>query len=650
MISATRNVLRLDGVLLFCALVALSGFSSGANEGAAASQAPEIKTPSEVSYPVGVRNTQKPEDTPLAPEEALRRISVPEGFHVTLFAGEPDVAQPISMSWDERGRLWVAECYSYEKSSGPWKSPVHDRILIFEDTNGDGRFNTRKVFWDQAKNLTSVLPGFGGVWACSTPELIFLPDRDRDDIPDGEPVVLLDGWNDGEVGHCVFNGLTWGPDGWLYGQQGIQGESFVGRPGAPKSERRRFNGGIWRFHPTRHVFEVVAEGTTNPWGFDFDDHGQAFFSNCVIGHLWHYIPGAHYKRMYGQDFTPNTYALMGECSDHKHYSGGSWQKSGDGSVEHMRLGGGHAHTGAMIYMGGNWPDTFRNTIFMHNIHGRRLNQDVLERRGSGYVARHGTDLMHSEDPWFRGVALNYGPDGAVYLSDWQDLGECHDNDGVHRTSGRLYRISYGQAKKPEDLDLAKLSDGALVEMQSHKNEWFVRQARRLLHERSAAGKDLSRAHEDLKAMLNSEGNVPRQLRALWALHVSGGIDGGGLERLLQHPNEHLRAWAVRLLVDAPPASASVIQQFESLARGDSSPLVRLFLASALQRIPQAERWGVAEGLCRHEDGQDANLPLMIWYGIEPVVASDRSRALQLAGSSKIPLIRQHIVRRLAASE
>jgi putative membrane-bound dehydrogenase-like protein len=612
--------------------------------------AEENKTAATVSYPDGVRNTQNPADKPLSPEESLRRITVPEGFQVTLFAAEPEVAQPISMSWDERGRLWVAECYSYEKSSGPWKSPVRDRILIFEDTDGNGRFNERKVFWDQAKNLTSVLPGFGGVFACSTPQLILIPDRDRDDVPDGEPIVLLDGWNDGGIGHCVFNGLMWGPDGWIYGQQGIQGESLVGRPGAPKSERRRFNGGIWRFHPTRHVFEVVAEGTTNPWGLDFDDHGQAFFSNCVIGHLWHLIPGAHYKRMYGQDFTPNTYALIGECSDHKHYAGGSWQKSGDGSIEHMRLGGGHAHAGAMIYMGGNWPEPYRGTIFMHNIHGRRLNQDILEQRGSGYVARHGTDFMYAEDPWFRGVALNYGPDGAVYLSDWHDLGECHDNDGVHRTSGRIYRISYGPAKKPGNLDLSTLPDEALVEMQSHQNEWFVRQARRILQERAAAGKDLSRAHHDLRAMLQSGTGVPRQLRALWALYVSGGIGESGLEQLLEHPNEHLRAWGVRLLVEAPPPSATSIQKFESLSRSEPSPLVRLFLASALQRIPGPDRWRIVEGLCTHPDGEDANLPLMIWYGLEPVVASDRARALQLAGSSKIPLIRQHLVRRLAASE
>ncbi len=446
--------------------------------------------PESLGYPKGTKNTENPKNVPLPPEEALKRITLPEGFRASLFAGEPSVAQPISMSFDERGRLWVGECYSYESSGGPWNQPVRDRILIFEDTAGDGKFSSRKVFWDGARNLTSVLPGFGGVWACSTPNLVFIPDANRDDVPDAEPVVILDGWNDGKIGHCVFNGLQWGPDGWLYGNQGIQGESKVGKPGAPDSERVKFNGGIWRYHPTKTVFEVVCEGTTNPWGLDWDDHGQAFFTNCVIGHLWHVIPGAHYERMYGKDYTPNTYGLLKSCSDHVHYAGKDWTKSRTGP-EHDAMGGGHAHAGAMIYLGDTWPQTYRNSIMMVNIHGHRVNSDLLERRGSGYVGRHGPDFLRSGDEWFRGLNLKYGPDGGVYLSDWSDVGECHDTNSVHRTSGRIYKIAYGTPKVVKDLDLSKNSDLDLVAYQLHANDWYVRQARRLLQERAAAGRNLS---------------------------------------------------------------------------------------------------------------------------------------------------------------
>ena len=197
-------------------------------------------------------------------------------------------------------------------------------------------------------------------------------------------MVLLDGWNDAEIGHCLVNGLTWGPDGWIYGCHGIQGVSRVGKPATPDDQRVRFNGGIWCFHPTKHIFEVVCEGFTNPWGVDFDDFGQAFLTNCVIAHLWHMIPGGHYKRMYGEDFTPNTYGLIDTCADHLHWAGGNWTDSRGGKGKHGEAGGGHAHAGCMVYLSDNWPSEYRGNIFMNNLHGHRVNQDVPVRQGSGY--------------------------------------------------------------------------------------------------------------------------------------------------------------------------------------------------------------------------------------------------------------------------
>lgn len=596
------------------------------------------------AYPEGVRNTENPKNVPLPPEEALRRISLPDGFRATLFAAEPHVAQPICIQFDDRGRLWVAECYSYESSGGPWNQPVHDRILIFEDLDGDGRFDRRKVFWDRARNLTSILPGFGGVWACSTPNFIFIPDRDGDDVPDGEPTIFLNGWNDGRIGHCVFNGLTWGPDGWIYGLQGIQGESSVGAPGS--ASRVRFNGGVWRFHPVRRIFEVVAEGTTNPWGLDWDDWGQGFFTNCVIGHLWHLIPGAHYERMYGQDFTPNTYRLIKAVSDHFHWAGKDWQKSREGA-EHDVLGGGHAHCGALIYLGDAWPAAYRNTIFMHNIHGRRLNNDRLERRGSGYVGRHAPDLLRSGDPWFRGVGIRMGPDGNVYLSDWSDVGECHDNNSVHRTSGRIYKIVYGTPKHPADLDLARKSDTELVDLHLHPNDWFVRHARRLLQERAAAGRDLKGAHAALRKMLETHPDETRKLRALWTLHATGGLDEKTRLDLHGHSSEHLRSWAVRLSGEDRNPPETVLARWVEMAAKEDSALVRLFLASTLQRLPPARRWDVIAALAgRSEDADDPNLPAMIWYALEPLVAADPPRATGLLKGIKIPFVRQSLTRRL----
>jgi putative membrane-bound dehydrogenase-like protein len=599
------------------------------------------------SYPEGTRNTEDPKNVPLSPAEALSRLRLPEGFTATLFAAEPHVAQPISMQFDGRGRLWVAECYSYESSGGPWNQPVRDRILIFEDKDRDGRFDSRKVFWDQARNLTSILPGFGGVWLCSTPNFLFLPDRNGDDVPDGEPEVLLDGWNDKGIGHCVFNGLAWGPDGWLYGTQGIQGESKVGKPGA--EERVRFNGGIWRYHPVRRAFEVVCEGTTNPWGLDWDERGQAFFTNCVIGHLWHVIPGAHYERMYGKDFTPNTYGLIRSASDHVHFAGKDWQKSRSGA-EHDVLGGGHAHAGALIYQGDNWPASYRGSIFMHNIHGRRVNRDVLERRGSGYVGRHGADLLRSDDPWYRGVSILSGPDGSVFLGDWSDVGECHDTKSVHRTSGRIYRIAYG-TPKAAPADVAALSDAKLVELQLHANDWWVRHARRVLQERATAGRDLSAARTSLRDLLEKNPDETRKLRALWALHSIGGLDEAALLALHAHESEHVRSWAVRFAGEARNPSDAVLAAWAGMAEKDASPLVRVFLASTLQRVPVAKRPAILRSLAgRAEDVEDPHLPQMIWYATEPVVAADPAAGAALLKDARIPFLRQSITRRLATRD
>lgn len=601
--------------------------------------------PQEVPLPEGVKNTQKPADVPLPPAEAAKLFKVPEGFRSTLFAAEPDVMQPIALAFDDRGRLWVAECYSYPK----WKEPGgRDRIVIFEDADGDGRFDTRKVFWDKARNLTGILPGFGGVWACSTPNLIFIPDRNGDDKPDGDPEVILDGWNDNKVGHNVFNGLLWGPDGWLYGEHGIQGESKVGPPGTPDAERTALNCSVWRWHPVRKIFEVVCHGTTNPWGLDFDEHGEMFFVNCVIGHLWHVVPGAHYKRMYGKDYHPFPFELADPNSDHLHWKGTKWNEAKSRMGEHKVLGGGHAHAGAAIYLGDNWPDKYRNSIFMGNVHGRRLNQDRLERKGSGYAGTHAEDLFTSDDPWFRCVSLQVGPEGGMWVADWNDLGECHDNDGVHRNSGRIYRIVHGEPKKPGPFDLSKLPDAELVKLQIHKNDWWVRHARRLLQERAAAGKEMGAVHAALREML---GVPASRLRALWALRVTGGLDESALLRLLEDGEEHVRSWAVRLLFETPGPSEAALGKFAALAKSDPSGLVRHSLASALQRAIPEKRWDLARALlAREEDAEDSRQALLLWWGVEPLVPLDTPRALALAGDCKIPLLRQFVARRAVAGK
>jgi putative heme-binding domain-containing protein len=283
---------------------------------------------------------------------------------------------------------------------------------------------------------------------------------------------------------------------------------------------------------------------------------------------------------------------------------------------------------------------------MCNLHGNRINHDFLERRGSGYMAHHAADFLMAHDPWFRGLALQYGPDGGVFLSDWTDTGECHNYVEVDRTNGRLYKITYGKVT-PYHEDLSKLTAAELVQRQLNPNDWHVRHARRILHERMAAGKLSPSVHDQLRSLLQQNPDATRKLRALWCLYVTGGLDEALLSQLLDHPEETIRGWAIRLALDNGHPSKPIVSRLSAMAKADSSPWVRLALASGLQRLPLEERWPLAEGLVSHaEDATDTYLPLMIWYGIEPLVSTNCERAAGLLARAKIPLEREYLARRM----
>ncbi len=595
----------------------------------------------------GLAAANEPEaNAPLPPQEAARTMVVPEGFRVTLFAGEPDVMQPIAFCIDDRGRLWVAEAYNYPNKG----ETSGDRILIFADTDNDGRFDHRTVFYDKLNYVTGVETGFGGVWVMSPPHFYFIPDRNGDDQPDGEPELLLDGFGNHANAHNLANGLAWGPDGWLYGTHGRTNWSMVGRPGALPEDRVRFDGGIYRYHPVRHTWEAWADGTTNPWGIDWNDVGEAFVCNCVNPHLFHVIPGAHYEPWRNRESSRFAYERIPTIADHLHFAGGSNVRGGLGTPAEDEMGGGHAHCGTMVYLGDTWPVQYRNSVFMNNIHGRRINNDILRRAGSGYCAGHGRDLLVSRDPWYMGVTLRYGPDGSVFASDWSDTGECHSVRNTQRQTGRIFKITYGpQRSAPRDV--AQCTNEELVELQSHRNDWHVQHARRLLQERAGRGDDMTRVKSGLHVRFAGADDAPGKLRALWALHVIGGLDEEFLLGATRHEDERVRAWAVRLLCEAPQLPEAAGPRFQELAASDPSPVVRLYLASMMQRLPPGKRWEVSATLAaRAGDATDANLPLMIWYGLEPLVHADIDRFAALAVRARIPLIRRNIARRAAEAD
>ena len=590
--------------------------------------------------PEGVRDTQSENDVSLTPLESLKRMRVPEGFHVSLFAGEPDIRRPIAFDFDDRGRLWVVENYSHPN----WqRGEGKDRIVILEDVDHDGQFDRRKIFWDRGRYLSGIAWGHGGVWIANTPELAFIPDRDGDDVPDSEPISKLDGFQVSQ--HNVVNNLHWGPDGWLYGAIGLATKSFVGKPRTPRSEREMITRGMWRYHPYEERFEVLARGMVNPWGADFNELGDLFTANTVIAHLWHIVPGMYCQRRGFEKDNRYAYGRLQSIADHLHWGGGQWQSSRVTDPHHDDAGGGHAHCGAMIYLGDNWPDEYRGQFFTGNLHGNRLNNDQLVQKGSTYVGLHRPDFLFANDKWFRSMSQKYGPDGGVFVSDWHDFGECHDKDGSHRSSGRIYKVVYGTPDK-RTIDLRTNSAEQLAELHMHKNEWLVRHARRLLHEKFMAGTDVSDAAPALQTQFaNGETSVLR-LRAMWTLTL---IDKLPPEKLLKHTADtdpEIRRWAAKLLVDQAGWHDDTIETLERLAL-DPSARVRLVVACALQKMPADTKWSVAAKLLSHDaDRQDDYLPLMIWYGIEPNVTDAPAKSLEHAASARIPLVSQFIVRRL----
>ncbi len=589
-------------------------------------------------------NTQPTGESPLDPQEAVKRLRVRDGFQVTLAAAEPDVQQPIAITYDDRGRLWVAESYSYNGSK--FTDAPHDRILIFEDTTGDGVLDRRTVFRDGLTHLTGLEIGFGGVWFTAPPHLSFISDHNRDDVPDAEPIVHLEGWSlDAE--HNSVNGLNWGPDGWLYGRHGIKQPSLVGRPGTSKDNRVELSCCIWRYHPTEHQFEVVADGTINPWGLDFDEHGQGFMTTSVVEHLWHLVPGAHYERWKdrGTHPDPHAYELMTATCDHLHWASGAFGKESRVAEGNQNHGGGHSHCDAMIYLGDRWPAKYRGALLMSNIHGRRVNCDRLLLDANGYRGVHDEDFLIADDPWFRAVSMEYGPDGDVYLTDWSDSGECHDRDGVHRTSGRIYKISWG-APIRVSTDLTNASNEQLVDYQLHRNEWFVRHARRILQERTAAGQQMSLIHQQLRKIFADSDSVSHKLRAMWTLYCTGGVNDDWLIQALDHSSEHVRAWAIRLLMNVDELSSETMAEIEQVAARERSWLVRLSLVAMMQKVPIGSRWTSLMRIATQSDGwQSANLQRMIWYAMEPEAAKEPKRALDRI-ADVAPAVRRWIARRV----
>ncbi|WP_395735581.1 PVC-type heme-binding CxxCH protein [Prosthecobacter sp.] len=472
------------------------------------------------------------------PEEARAKMSVPEGYEVRCFAHEPMVQNPVAMTWDHRGRLWVVEAYEYPEGTplpvnqrpfgGEAKddfyhpvpelckgTPVattiapppipRDRVIILEDTDNDGTADKRTVFVEGLNLASAIICGDNGIYVGQQPHLIHFRDDNGDDKPDAWRVILT-GFGREDT-HELVNSFTWGPDGWLYMTHGVFTHSQVRRPGQPEKEGFKFDAGIGRARPSNGgnpagaapswEFEVFADGTSNPWGCDYDAAGNFFVSACVIDHFFHMAPGGIYTRQGGAPENPYAYELLPSIVKHKHFRA--------------------AYAGIQIYQGGRYPADTHGHAFIGNIHDNAIHEEVLTPVGATFKCEPRRDFLRANNGWFRPVSTQTGPDGFLWIMDWCDKYPCYQNakanpEGVDRERGRIWRVCYGETQPaPADvsnkitpggiafpmfadhkspsrwsqaLDLKSLSTPDLVKTLEHPNNWMRRMARRMLVERN----------------------------------------------------------------------------------------------------------------------------------------------------------------------
>ncbi|WP_194974291.1 PVC-type heme-binding CxxCH protein [Aquiflexum lacus] len=579
----------------------------------------------------------------LNPQEAVEAMTIKPGYQVNVWASEPMMTQPMAFCWDDRGRLWIAENKDYESRGHGFSNSGDSRILILEDTNGDGVADSRKVFMEGLAFPAAIAVGFDGLYVGAPPNLLFVPDKDQDDKADLEDIeILLTGWGIRDR-HETLNSLHWGPDGWLYGLQGFATPSKIRKPNGDaklyyhkdpfpedllEKDGVDINGGVWRYHPVKDRFEVVAHGFSNPWGIDYDAKGQLLMTACVIPHLWHVIPGGIYHRQGGQHFNPYVYEDIKTIADHSHRS---------------------AHGGARVYQSDAFPEEEQGRIFMANIHEHAVLSDILLPKGSGYEGKHGDDFMLANNAQWVGFSMEIGPDGGLYVLDWHDADIC-GQEVLNEETGRIFRImpekSLALDFEGRYSDLNKMSDKQLISLQTNKSDWHARRARGILHKRAVKGELEENTIKGLKYLYQNDKNPDWRLRAMWSLHQVGGFNENELLDALSDKDPHIRAWAIQLLCEDLNPSTTALAKFRKMADEDTSPVVRLYLATALQRIPSKDKLLVAANLLHHsEDANDHNLPKIIWYGIESLITENVDNFLELSTQSKIPFVTQNIARR-----
>jgi putative membrane-bound dehydrogenase-like protein len=551
---------------------------------------------------------------------AASKMKLADGLVVKLFASEPEIRQPILVKMDDRGRLWTIQYLQYPNPAGlkrvnvdRWSRTVYDRvpkppplgpkgadrITILEDTDGDGRADRFKDFVSGLNLATGLAFGHGGVFVIQVPYLLFYPDRNRDDIPDSKPEVLLTGFGMQDA-QSLANHLTWGPDGWLYGVNGSTTTCNI--------RGIEFQQGCWRYHPVSKEFELFCEGGGNTFGVTFDENGNLFYSTNG-GPFVHALQGAYYYKSFGKHgplHNPFAYGFFGH-------------------VDRDVVPGGPP-TGGTIYLADAFPARLRGTFISGNFLGHTCSWWNIKPTRTTVTAKLGGVLLDSRDSWFGPTDMCVGADGAMYVSDFHDRRTAHPDPDAKwdRSNGRIFRIEARKMAPASRVDLDSKSSRELVALLRHRNSWYADRARVLL-----AGRRDASIVPALRQMALQSKNANVALQGLWALNVTAGLNDDVALELLDHSYEYVRSWTVRLLGDNKHVSPVVQRKLAQLADSDPSSIVRLQLAATAKRLPAQHALPIIKHiLSRDLDDADPRIPMLLWWAIEAKAISDHELVLQ----------------------
>lgn len=565
----------------------------------------------------------------------MAKMKVPDGFVLEVVAAEPLVRQPVAIDFDDRGRLWVVQYLQYPNPNGLKRvsvdrysrtkydhvpePPPHgprgaDRITILEDTDGDGRMDQQQDFVDGLNLATGMAFGHGGVFVLNVPYLLFYPDQNRDDIPDSDPEVLLTGFGM-EDAHSVANSLTFGPDGWLYGCQGSTVTANI--------RGIEFQQGVWRYHPVTRKFELFCEGGGNSWGLDFDRTGRLLYSTNYGGHtLLHGVQGAYFVKSFGKHgalHNPHAYGYFEHAS-------------------HQDFRGGHVTVGGIIYQGDMFPASYRDQYIAGDLLGHGVHWHSIHPDGSTVTTRHGGELLISDDSWFAPTDVTMGPNGSIYVSDWNDQRTAHPDPDADwdRSNGRIYRIAAAAAQPRDAIDMTKLNADELFKLHNHRSQWYVRKARQEIVRRfsrqspdEADRADAIWLRGKFHETATTGADETSALDGLWSLNLLGGFDETLAARLLNSPHSAVRSWTVRLLGDDHKITTELAQLLDAFAEQEADVNVRQQLACSAARFPAHQAMPMINAnINRDLDIDDPYLPLLWWWAVEKHSVAGREEVLK----------------------